>query len=115
MMSLTITVADPLASRLQSRAETEQVSVDELASRLLENGVESPLEPEHWRTVNRRRLALIEKRFARGLTDDEDAELQRLQGLADRQLEELDARMLDDVARMEASVNRWSRGHEVRT
>lgn len=109
-MSLTITVADPLAKRLQSRAETERVSVDELASRFLQNGVQSPLEPEHWRTVNRRRLALIEKRFATGLTDDEAAELQRLQELADRQLDELDARLLEDVARMEARAQQVLKG-----
>ena len=103
MMLLPISVSDSLASKLQSRAETERISVDELAERLLQSGVESPLEPEQWRTANRRRLALIEKRFASGLTDDEKAELRRLQELADQQREELDARMLPDVARMEAN------------
>jgi hypothetical protein len=60
------------------------------------------LDPKQWNDANRRRLTLIERRFAGGLAAAEEEELQRLQELADRQLEELDAQMLDDVARMEA-------------
>lgn len=104
-MSLTITVPEPLAKRLQSRAQAERVPVDELASRLLENGMQSPVEPHEWRMANERRVALIDKRFTSGLTDHEQDELQRLQELADRQLEELDALMLEDVARMESSAH----------
>jgi hypothetical protein len=105
-MSLTITVPDPLARRLQSRAQAEKVPVDELASRLLETGMQSPLEPGQWTVANQRRVALIEKRFSSGLTDHEQEELQRLQELADHQLEELDALMLKDVARMEATAHK---------
>ena len=100
-MSLTITVSEPLAERLQSRAEAERVPVEELASRLLESGIQRALEPAQWNVANERRLNLIEKRFASGLTDEEQQELQRLQVLADQQLEELDALMLRDVGRME--------------
>jgi hypothetical protein len=98
-VSLTITVPEPLAKRLQSRAEVEKVPVEELASRLLETGIQRPLEPAQWTIANERRVALIEKRFAGGLTDGEQLELQRLQDLADQQLEELDRLMLEDVAR----------------
>jgi len=100
-MSLTITVPEPLAERLQSRAQAERVPVEELASRLLESGIQRALEPDQWNVANERRLNLIEKRFASGLTDEEQQELQRLQVLADQQLEELDALMLRDVGRME--------------
>ena len=100
-MSLTITVPEALARRLQSRAEAERVSVEELASRILESGMRSSLAPEQWSIANKRRVLLIEKRFSSGLTDEEQAELQRLQELADQHLEELDALMLQDVARME--------------
>ena len=103
-MSLTITVPDPLARRLQSRAQAENVPVDELASRILEHGMQRALEPAQWKTTNERRVALIEKRFTSGLTNSEQEELQRLQELADQQLEELDALMLKDVAHMEASA-----------
>jgi hypothetical protein len=100
-MSLTITVPEPLAERLQSRAEAERVPVEELASRLLASGIQRALEPAQWNVANERRLNLIERRFASGLTDEEQQELQRLQLLADQQLEELDALMLGDVGRME--------------
>ena len=100
-MTLTITVPEPLANRLLSRAEAEKLPVEELASRLLEDGIRRPLEPAQWTVANQRRVALIEKRFAAGLTDEEEHELQHLQALADQQLEELDALMLGDVERME--------------
>lgn len=101
-MAITITVLEPLASRLQSRAQAEKVPIDELVSRLLENGMQRPLPPADWRIANGRRITLIEKRFTGSLTDNEREELQRLQDLADQQLEEGDARMLQDVARLEA-------------
>ena len=103
-MSLTITVSDPLATKLQSLAAAERVSVDQLASRLLKSSVERPLEPETWSTVNQRRLALIEKRFAQGLSAEEQQELPQLQEIADRQLEELDEKMLSDLANMESAA-----------
>ena len=105
-MSLTITVPDPLARQLQSRAQAEKIPVDELASRLLKTGMQDPLEPEQWTIANGRRVALIEKRFNSGLTDQEQEELQQLQELADHQLEELDALMLKDVALMETTVRK---------
>ena len=49
---------------------------------------------------------LIEKRFNGGLTDQEQEELQQLQETADRQLDELDALMLKDVAIMETSARK---------
>jgi plasmid stability protein len=105
-MSLTINVPDPLAERLQLRAQAENIPVDKLASRILENGMQRPYVPQQWSVANQRRVALIEKRFTSGLTDHELEELQHLQNLADRQLEELDAKMLNDVARMEANARK---------
>lgn len=60
-MAMTITVPDPLASRLQARAQAEKTSIDELALRLLEKGMQGPLQPAEWQIVNERRIALIEK------------------------------------------------------
>jgi hypothetical protein len=111
-MTLTITVPDPLARLLQSRAQAVKIPVDELASRLLETGMQNPLEPGQWTIANERRVALIEKRFNGGLTDQEQEELQQLQALADRQLEELDALMLKDVALMETTAHRTLKGTE---
>ena len=107
-MSLTITVSEPLARRLQSRAEAQRVSVEELASQILESGIQGPLAPDQWSVANKRRVLLIEKRFSSGgLTEEEQTELQRLQDLADQQLEELDALMLQDVARMEETAREF--------
>ncbi len=111
-MSLTITVPDPLARMLQSRAQAQRIPVDELASRLLETGMQNPLEPEQWTIANERRVALIEKRFSSGLTDQEKDELQQLQELADRQLEELDVLMLKDLALMETTARKILKGAE---
>ncbi len=61
-MPLTITISDDLAVRLKSRAEAEQVPVEDLAMRILQNGVQQTLEQEEWRSLNRRRVALIDKR-----------------------------------------------------
>jgi hypothetical protein len=105
-MSLTITVPDPLAGQIRSRAQAEKIPVDELASRLLETGMKTPLEPGQWAVANERRVALIGKRFNGGLTDPEQLDLQQLQELADRQLEELDALMVKDVALMEATAHK---------
>ncbi len=111
-MALTITVPDLLAKQLQTRAKAEKIPVEELASRLLESGMQSPLEPGQWTIANERRVALIEKRFSNGLTDPEQEELQLLQELADRQLEELDSLMLKDVALMETTARKILKGAE---
>jgi hypothetical protein len=111
-MSLTITVPDPLARLLQSRAEVEKIPVDELATRILETGMQDPLQSGQWTVVNKRRMALIEKQFRNGLTDQEQVELQELQELADRQLEELDAVMLKDLAIMERTARSVLQGAE---
>lgn len=105
-MSLTITVSDDLAVRLKSRAEAEQVPVEELALRILQSGIQQPLDAEQWRALNRRRVALIDKRFTDGLAEEEQAELQRLQEMADKQVEELDAKMHGDLSRMEAAAQK---------
>ncbi len=63
-----------------------------------------PLQPELWDVFNKRRVALIDKEFDSGLTNEEQIELQQLQVLADRQAEEFDRARLDHVARMEAAA-----------
>ena len=105
-MPLTITVPDPLARLLQSRAQAEKIPVEELASRLLKTGLQNSLEPEQWVIANERRVARIEKQFRSGLTDQEQEELQQLQEIADRQLEELDALMLKDMTLMETTARK---------
>jgi hypothetical protein len=99
-MSLTITVTDPLAHRLQFEADSRKIPVEQFALEILGQAVQG----HEWPPANRRRLALIRKQFATGLTGEEVAELQELQRQADRHLEALDSAMLDDVAAMEKSA-----------
>jgi hypothetical protein len=99
-MPLTITVSDPLAVKLESEAATRQISAEQFALDVLGKAVQR----DDWGAVNRRRLALIRKQFAAGLTAGESVELQELQLRADKHLESLDSQMLDDVAAMETAV-----------
>jgi hypothetical protein len=99
-MSLTITVTDPLAHQLQSEADSRKIPVEQFALEFLGQAVQG----QEWSLANRRRLALIRKQFANGLTPEEAAELQELQRQADRHLEALDSEMADDVAEMEKAA-----------
>lgn len=99
-MTITINLSDPLAAKLAGRARTERVSVEELAVGILREAVDSPPQSSAWTTQNTKRIALIRKRFASGLTPDEERDLQRLQALADKHLEQLDRKMLDDLEQM---------------
>ena len=84
-MSVTITVPDPLATRLRTEAEQRQVSVEELAARLLAGALEA--NETEWQDAQRRRLTLLHRSTIAGLTADESRELQELQAQADRRLE----------------------------
>ena len=99
-MPLTITVTDSLASKLKCEADLRKISVEQFALGVLGQVVEK----QEWPRANRRRLTLIRKQFAQGLTAAEAAELQELQRQADRHLESLDCEMLDDVATMEKTA-----------
>jgi hypothetical protein len=99
-MPLTITVTEPLALKLESEASSRKISVEQFALEILGRAVQS----DEWAIVNRRRLALIRKQFAGGLSAGEAAELQELQRRADRHLESLDSQMLNDVTEMEKAV-----------
>jgi len=94
-MSVTITLTDDLAKQLSVRAETNQISVEDLALRILNDAMDES-DPE-WLAHNDRRIFLIDKSFAHQLSKDEAEELQHLQNEADRHLEALDQQMLKDV------------------
>jgi hypothetical protein len=98
-MSVTITVADPLAARLRIEAEQRQVSLDELAARLLAGALEA--NETDWQDAQRRRLTLLQQSTTSGLNPDESRELQELQAQADRRLELFDRQRLSEVERME--------------
>jgi hypothetical protein len=103
-MTLTISLPDPLADQLLIRAKAERVSVDELASAVLAEAMQRPLDSDKWGIQNQRRLALIRKRFTSGLSTAEDTELRALQEAADQQVEAIDRAMLADVEAMKQTV-----------
>ena len=105
-MTITINLSDPVAAKLAGRARTEHMSVEELAVEILSDAADSPRETSAWTTQNTRRIALIRRGFTNGFTPDEERELQRLQAIADKHLEQLDRKMLDDLEQMRLAAER---------
>lgn len=96
-MSVTLTLNDELAVRLQMQARTRNLSVEQWALAILTNASERPDHPETWTEVNARRLALIRKRYSAGLNALEEDELQTLQDDAAKVFEPVDQRRLEHV------------------
>jgi hypothetical protein len=105
-MTFTINLSDPLAAKLAGRARAQRVSIEELAVGILSEAVDSPRETADWTDQNKRRITLIRKGFANGLTPDEKRELQQLQTIADLHLERFDRKMLDDLEQMRLAAER---------
>lgn len=95
-MSMMITLPDTLSLELENRASAQHTTPEELAVQLLGDVLSHPHDP----LDNDRRVALIRKRFARGLTPDEESELSALQVAMDQQLESMDRKMLGDAQAM---------------
>ena len=100
-MAISITLDDELASQLQVQADALNLSVDELARQILGEAVATRGdEGQAWHVCNQRRVKLIRKQFAEGLSPEESSELQRLQDQADQYVEHLDAQRLDDLKQL---------------
>lgn len=104
-MSVTITLRDELADDLARQAEARQVSLEELATRILEEAVGDNGGETAWFKLNSRRLALISKEYASGLTDAETAELAVLQDAAAKACEPQDKRLLGQMSAYEERAN----------
>src|SRR3981189_1794826 len=96
-MSVTITLHHDLAERLQAQARRRHLSVQQWVLAILANASERPDHPESWTELNDRRLTLIRKRPAAGLTEAEEKELQMLQDAAAKVFEPADRRRLEHV------------------
>lgn len=104
-MTISITLDDELATQLQVQADALNLSVDELARRILGEAMSTQRdEGTAWQICNQRRVELIRKQFAEGLSSEESSELQRLQDQADQHVEELDAQRLDDLKHLYSKV-----------
>jgi hypothetical protein len=104
-MPITITLDDHLAAQLQSRAAARNLSLEALALQILGDAVVNG-DDAAWQACNQRRVALIRKQFAGDLTSDEEGELQKLQNLADQQVERFDERLLGDIDQLYRQAKR---------
>ncbi|NUQ64524.1 MAG: hypothetical protein HUU20_18825 [Pirellulales bacterium] len=105
-MSIVIHVYDDLARRLQSEAESQNLSVEDLAVRILDSAVSQSCSGADWGQHNRRRLELIRKSIRHELTEREQAELDDLQSSLDERFESFDAGLLAELSEMKATVAR---------
>lgn len=100
-MTITIPLTPEVEASLRARASKQGMSLQEWATRILEQAVD----PEHgesaWQSLNARRLALISKEYSGGLTDAESAELAALQEAAARASEPQDRRLLERLREYE--------------
>ena len=104
-MSVTITLRDELADGLARQAQGRQVSLEEWATRILEEAVGDHGGEIAWFKLNSRRLALISKEYAAGLTDAEAAELALLQEAAAKACEPQDRKLLGQLSACEERAN----------
>jgi hypothetical protein len=96
-MSATITLDDTLAERLRAQARARQLSLEQWAVTILVNASERPHEPQTWTDLNERRLALLRKRAAAELNDQEQQELAQLQDAAAKAFELADQSRLEHL------------------
>ncbi|HUG91833.1 MAG TPA: hypothetical protein VML55_13430 [Planctomycetaceae bacterium] len=78
-MSVSITLDDQLANQLIRQAEGRDLSLQEWAVSILRDAANGHPTPEAWSRLQARRLTLIARQHGAGLSDDEVAELERLQ------------------------------------
>jgi len=104
-MSVTITLDDNLVTQLQAQAEARHLSLEALVLQILGEAVANGDDAE-WRACNQRRIQLIRQQFVEGLSADEEAELQKLQDMADQYVERFDDRMLHDVKHLYRKAKR---------
>lgn len=105
-MSVTITLEDELAKRLEQQAQVRRISLQEWAIRILSRAPEFADNPDAWHELNARRFQLIHKRHHGGLFEAEKAELADLQAIADQWLEPIDRQRLDMLKPYEELAHR---------
>jgi hypothetical protein len=103
-MSVVINVHDNLARRLQAEAASRSVSVEELATTILDRAVPPFPAGRDWSQRNRRRLELIRKSTRCELTSQEQAELDQLQSWLDEEFQSFDAGLLNHLDEMKQTV-----------
>lgn len=113
-MSVVIKVHDDLARRLQSEAGSRNLSVENLAIRILDDAVPASGTDADWGKRNKRRLELIRKSTRSELAEQEQAELDELQSVLDERFESFDRGLFAQLDEMKQTVARLAadRSHE---
>ena len=101
-MSITITFQTDLAQRLESEAMQRHVSVEELATTILDRAVTRTY--ADWSEQNRRRLKLIRTSVQQSLTVEEQQELDTLQAALDVRFEDFDLALKSQLDLMHSAV-----------
>jgi hypothetical protein len=107
-VSIMISVHDDLAHRLQVVAKKQSVSVQELAITILDDALPPIPQDEKWGKHNQRRLELIRKSTRGDLSEQEQAQLDQLQGWLDAKLQPFDAELLKQLDEMKQAVAQLS-------
>ena len=103
-MGLTVHLEDTLAEDLRQEASDEHVSVEELAHRLMRDGLQQRLAEKRWRVQNRRRLELIAKKMKGPLIAEEQEEFRRLQADAYQIAAPFDTALLQTIDSLRREV-----------
>ena len=101
-MSITITFQDDLAQRIESEAKEQRVSIEELATTILDLAITRT--HDSWREQNQRRLTLIRKSLRQSLTAVEQQELDTLQATLDARFEDFDAALKAQLGIMQSAI-----------
>jgi hypothetical protein len=80
-MGFTLHLEDRLAEEPQQEASAERLAVEELAHRLMRDGLQQRLAAKRWRSQNRRRLELIAEKMQAARSGEEQEELRQLHSL----------------------------------
>ena len=103
-MSVTIVLNDSLADQLRAQARVEQQPLETLAHQLLAEAVRQRGLAAAWDRQNQRRVELIRKSTRRGLSAEEQAELDSLQADLDERLGHWDDELLEELSGLEQAV-----------
>jgi hypothetical protein len=102
--TILVKLKDTLTERLLDQAKARQITLEQWAETILANAAERPDAPQTWTDLNARRLALLRKRSAAELNDEEQHELAQLQDAAAKAIEPADDRRLQHLRNMAAGL-----------
>ena len=103
-MSVTIVLNDRLADELRAQARVEQQPVEALAQELLAEAVRQRGLAAAWDRRNQRRVETIRKSTRRGLSVEEQAELDSLQADVDERLGHWDDELFEQLSDLEQAA-----------